>query len=457
MSHQGASEHMAPRFADVDTKPADTSDLIPDLAEEPLVSLDKAIEPLSTIVPNVQQKISNIRSTCGSSPNDLSNDEVAAIKIYTMEWTNKDDSLYFKLNDTLRSVDKQKLKPWLLYLRLFQHALSKIQSDTDQTVYRGIKIDVSKEYPVGKIFPWPAFSSSSTAINVIKDFLGETGPRTLFVIKCNTGKDIHQYSEIAGEYEILLLANTFFKVVGNIEQGNEFHIIQLEEIQPLNAVSLMFNPELRHRVDTCSFRSKVDLENLKLTDTAIRWIVENVIVQKQCAELCLKNNMITSKGVSTMAVTLENNTTLKSLWLDSNQVSDIGVASLTAALSKNRSGLQSLGLSSNQITDEGAKRLAEMLKTNTTLISLKLSGNAISDQGVKCLADVFINVNSTLESIDLSGNRMISDQSIRDLMQMIKRNKSLSSLYLFDCGLSEDGKQILKSLETIRFGFNLRF
>ena len=65
-----------------------------------------------------------------------------------------------------------------------------------------------------------------------EQFLGKTGPRTLFTITCDSGKSIINHSRFVGEEEVLLLPGREFKVVGCLDMGNQLHMIQLKEIQP---------------------------------------------------------------------------------------------------------------------------------------------------------------------------------------------------------------------------------
>ena len=57
-------------------------------------------------------------------------------------------------------------------------------------LYRGIKIDLSGEYQKDKTFVWWAFSSSTSSIEVLEQFLGQNGSRTIFNIECDSAKDI---------------------------------------------------------------------------------------------------------------------------------------------------------------------------------------------------------------------------------------------------------------------------
>ncbi|CAF5143328.1 unnamed protein product, partial [Rotaria sp. Silwood1] len=115
------------------------------------------------------------------------------------------------LNETLRSKDRQNLKPWFSYLKLFLTALSRLPSER-QFVYRGVKLDLSEKYPIGENVVWWGFSSCTVSINVLQseNFLGKTGERTMFNIECYSGKNIQKHSYYPTEDEVLLLAATQF-------------------------------------------------------------------------------------------------------------------------------------------------------------------------------------------------------------------------------------------------------
>ncbi len=61
--------------------------------------------------------------------------------------------------------------------------------------------------------------------------MGTSETRTMFVVRCESGRDIHNHSYFPSEKEVLLLAGTQFKVIGCLNQ-NDLQIIALEEIQP---------------------------------------------------------------------------------------------------------------------------------------------------------------------------------------------------------------------------------
>lgn len=200
----------------------------------PLVSLEKALEPLVPILPTVQSHAYVAKQLCQNPADGLSQDESAAIMLYTMGWEPLEECLYIALNNTLRSVTnrQQKLKPWYLYLRLFLNALFRLPPLCEIT-FRGVKLDMSKNYATGQTIIWWGFSSCTTAVEVLQSdqFLGKTATRTMFNIQSETARDIRKHSYYPAEDEVLLLAATQFKVAGCLDQGN-LRIVHLKETQP---------------------------------------------------------------------------------------------------------------------------------------------------------------------------------------------------------------------------------
>lgn len=109
----------------------------------------------------------------------------------------------------------------------------------------------------------------------------------------------------------------------------------------------------------------------------------------------------------------------------------------------------------NGITDEGAGYLAEMLKINSTLDTIDLDLNNISDQGVELLANTLCVNNNTLVRISLNGNKLVSDKSVDFIIMMLKQNSTLSFLDIYKCNLSEDGKKRLQQMEQTKQFFCL--
>jgi len=199
----------------------------------PLKTLEETVEPLIPLVPRVQTYVHVAKRRCEGKPADgLTVDQSASIMLYTMEWEPQEQCLYAVLNATLRVEDRQKLKPWFLYLKLILSGLFKLPS-SPRSVYRGVKMDLSNEYPKGKEIIWWGFSSCASCIEVLENeqFLGNKGTRTLFTIECISGKDISRHSYYQSETELLLLPARQFQVISCLEPASGLHMIQLKEIQ----------------------------------------------------------------------------------------------------------------------------------------------------------------------------------------------------------------------------------
>jgi Ran GTPase-activating protein (RanGAP) involved in mRNA processing and transport len=88
-------------------------------------------------------------------------------------------------------------------------------------------------------------------------------------------------------------------------------------------------------------------------------------------------------------------------------VGDYGVCFLVKIISSNNNILHTLHLKNTGITDEGAKYLVEMIKRNKTLTHLGLGMNQLSDNGIRLLANAMENHNTTIRWLDLSERQFI--------------------------------------------------
>jgi hypothetical protein len=223
------------RFSDLTSEPRRMLPPIQGYENMPLVSLEEAINPLVSIVPDVERMAWTVKQNHFEEKDGLTHDESASVLLYSMEWHPRDKSFYIILNNTLQSANRQLLQPWFLYLRLVLTSLAKLPSEASRlTVYRGVKKDFSALYSTGSTVTWWAFSSCATSIDALNNeqFLGVNGTRTLFTIDCHSGKSIRNHTIYPEEEEVLLPPARQFQVMGCLNQGNGLHIIQLKEIQP---------------------------------------------------------------------------------------------------------------------------------------------------------------------------------------------------------------------------------
>ncbi|CAF4453351.1 unnamed protein product, partial [Rotaria magnacalcarata] len=196
------------RFTDLNGEPIDRLlSPIKGYHHKPLVSLAEAIEPVSGFFNEIKDNVYVAIHNCPNPAEELTTDESASIHLYTMQF---DDgpSLYILLNESLRAENREQLKPWFSFLKLFLTALYKLPSQNG-VVWRGIKgIDLSTKYKMGTKFAWWGVSSCTTNVEVLElsQFLGKTGKRTLFSIECINGKSVAKHSYFKNtEQEIILM------------------------------------------------------------------------------------------------------------------------------------------------------------------------------------------------------------------------------------------------------------
>ncbi|CAF1446473.1 unnamed protein product [Adineta steineri] len=465
----------------------------------PLVTLDEAIEPLLSIVPDIKQMLCIIKENCQEIKDDLTINESASIMLYTINWQPKEYSLNVILNRTLRDENCEKLKPWYLYLKLFMKSLSKLPS-IHCYVYRGIQMDLSLEYPQGKTFIWWGFSLCTRSLNIFENEqdLNRQEQRTRFKIECKSAKDIRNHSFYKINDQILLLSAQRYKVVSSLNSSNGLHIIQIKEIDSLSilqsntdhtsSISLSFsqrrpslnisirdtsfcsivlkltgspstsiyhNTHLENLLSLCKPNSFIDLSVRELIDQDMPIIIQRAIIDKKCKGLYLTGNKISSQSISILSDTLYNNITLVELDLSDNYLSDNGVKILMDVLLTNKTILKKLHLGSNNISDQGVQYLTDMLKTNQSLTHLMLNRNSITNHGVNLLSNVLALQNISLEVLSLSSNSLITDLSVDSLIIMLKHNETLKEFDIQCCNISNINNQRLQQIITEKNNFKL--
>ncbi|UJR11516.1 hypothetical protein I4U23_015697 [Adineta vaga] len=204
--------------------------------QEPLVSLEQACQPLEHLfdVNELKQNIIIAKMNSTQAEDQLSIDESASIYLYTLEWKIHQNSLYAILNRTLRMIDRNKLRPWFKYLKLFLTAFFKLPATELRTIYRGVPEDLNDLYREGKKVAWWSISSCTTSLKVLESpyYVGTSGARTMFHIETSSGKIIRSHSYYEQEDEILLPPGIHLEVIGNLNPAPGLHMIQLREIQP---------------------------------------------------------------------------------------------------------------------------------------------------------------------------------------------------------------------------------
>jgi hypothetical protein len=223
------------RYSDVSDEPT-TRLLLPIRGYEAvsLVSLEEAVASVSKFFNGIEEYVYVAKENCKYPADGLNQDESASIHVYTMEF-GIEPSLYKVINAALRAENREALKPWFSFLKLFLTALYKLPLCA-QTVWRGVRdVDLSSKYPNGRKFVWWGVSSCTHNVDVLKSdsFLGNQGIRTLFCIECKNGRPIGSHSYFKNhEGEIILMPGSFFEVVGQLNPTPELYMIHLKQIDP---------------------------------------------------------------------------------------------------------------------------------------------------------------------------------------------------------------------------------
>ncbi|XP_048188653.1 NLR family CARD domain-containing protein 3 isoform X2 [Perognathus longimembris pacificus] len=196
--------------------------------------------------------------------------------------------------------------------------------------------------------------------------------------------------------------------------------------------------------------ASLSLQGNRIRDDGAKCMAEALASNQTLSVLHLQNNTIGLMGAQRMADALKQNKSLKELMLSSNSIGDEGGKALAEALKMNQV-LQSLelcqvapsgpwashtkgalssvcSLQSNSISDTGVAALMGALCTNWTLLSLNLRENSISSEGAQTLARALC-VNSTLQHLDLTAN-LLHDEGAQAIAVAVGENHALTSLHL---------------------------
>jgi hypothetical protein len=204
-------------------------------AAEPLLPLAKACAPLIDIIHDLSVYVQMaLDETPDVPPDGLTVDESAAIRLYTIEWKRPHRSLYSMLNHTLKKDNREHLRPYFKYMKLFLSALAKLPCAPQSTVWRGVTKNASAEFPPGTQVTWWAFTSCTTELTVLENnmYLGNTGNRTLFSVEAINGRTVRDHSHFVSEDEILLFPGTYMIVQSQFSPASDLHIIHLKQEIP---------------------------------------------------------------------------------------------------------------------------------------------------------------------------------------------------------------------------------
>ncbi|XP_040267330.1 NACHT, LRR and PYD domains-containing protein 12-like isoform X7 [Bufo bufo] len=152
-------------------------------------------------------------------------------------------------------------------------------------------------------------------------------------------------------------------------------------------------------------------------------------------ELRLGRNDLPDTSCIQLASVIRNNQSLKILVLSNNYLSGPHFSDLMEALSSPACRIETLRLGYNHLPDTSCIQLASVIRNNRSLKKLDLSGNRLSGPHFSDLMEALSSPACRIEELDL-GNNGLPDTSCIQLAFVIRNNKSLKKLVLYNNRLS---------------------
>jgi hypothetical protein len=224
------------RYNDVDRRPTNEP-LDESFLKEDLYSLEDTLKNLVSKVPQLDLYTKYSKKNCNKTGEyKVSNEESAAIYLYTIEFPDGVKSFYLYLNEAARNESDIIFRLYFQYMCLLISGLKKFPS-IPVVVWRGFKHDATNEYKGNETFIWRGVSSCSRDPQTVidKGFFGPPGSRTMFRINAKNGKHIAAFSMFEKEHEIVLLPGTRFRVTREAKNETvgtlkDVPVIDLEEL-----------------------------------------------------------------------------------------------------------------------------------------------------------------------------------------------------------------------------------
>lgn len=209
---------------------------INDLQVAPITSFYESIKNIRQLIPQFGLMINLIKQQHRPVSELLSEDEILAIMLYTLEWKPSTNSVHFRLNQALESKDSEKLNVWLPYFRLLLHCLRKISTNEPKEVFRVIRKNLSSYYSDGdREYAQASILSCTTNKQLLQELGDQSKHLTIIKMRSRSAIDVSQYSVNPEEREHIILPSCRFKVISIEKKSKKRVMIELEEIENISS------------------------------------------------------------------------------------------------------------------------------------------------------------------------------------------------------------------------------
>ncbi|XP_060788767.1 protein phosphatase 1 regulatory subunit 37 [Neoarius graeffei] len=182
---------------------------------------------------------------------------------------------------------------------------------------------------------------------------------------------------------------------------------------------------------------RLDACNIPIEDYPAQ-ALSRALLSSRLTVLHLENTRLSGKPLFTLVCSLKKNIALQELYLCDNELNSFHDSMQLGELLKYNSTLRTLDLSNNAISDSGLEELCDGLRVQKSgLRTLVLHNNQITHRGMIHLGRV-LPLLRTLETLDLSDND-VKDRGMHTLKEALISNRSITQLSLASVGITCEG------------------
>ena len=189
--------------------------------------------------------------------------------------------------------------------------------------------------------------------------------------------------------------------------------------------------------------------NLGIKKEEIKDLVDILQNNTTITTLYIISNNIDSEGAKALSGALAGMISLTELNISDNNIGPAGAIALAGALA-GMTALTTLDISNNFFGNDGAQALAGAIAGNKILTTLNIGNNNIGNEGAQDLAKA-LQTNETLTTLDISGNNFIGIDGINALAEALKTNTTLTKLIFSSFFINDTVKTQLETNTRIQF------